>query len=195
MIRVIVADDHPLVRGALEHLLGKQADMEVVASCENGDSLLEALSASPCDAVVLDLSLPDRSGFEVLREVCSAWPSLHVVVYTMYARHIVGGAVHSSGAAALVNKRDPPEDLLRALREPRVAEVEASGPPHLDFTPRQADVFLLLCEGMSPGDIVRRLGVSPSTVSTHMHAIRTRLGVQSTQEILHYALQAGLLDR
>lgn len=196
MIRVAIVDDHPLVLDALTALVDAQADMCVVGAYADGQAVIDA-GALACDVLVLDLSLPGQAGFTVMEALRARQPDVRVVVYSMYAETLMGPGARAAGAAMYLRKSRPPVEVLRAIRDVARGEeraVVADAAPHHELTARQRELFLLVCEGASPGDLVRRLDLSPSTVSSHLAAIRAKLGAETNGEILLYAARTGLLE-
>lgn len=202
MIRVAIADDHPLVLEAMRALVDGEDDMRVVGTMIDGQAVLDRIDVLIPDVLVLDLSLPGVTGYEVLGRLRAEVPEVKVLVYTMYPESLVRRGVLAAGASAWLCKRRPPGELLTLIRA--VADGEVETPihtedeplaPHETLSPRQQEVLMLLCEGADPGDMVRRLDLSPSTVSSHLMAIRKKLGVETNGEVLLYAMTMGLVTR
>lgn len=199
MTVVAIADDHPLVSEGLCALVDAQDDMTLGPVFSDGGALLDALPQLGADVLVLDLSLPGATGLSILERLRETAPRIKVVVYSMYSEEVVGRSVRAAGAFAFLSKRRPPSELLAAVHaaasgRPPVPADERDA-PHALLSARQLEIFLLVCEGCAPGDLCRRLDLSPSTVSSHLAAVRRKLGVETNGEILLYALQAGLLER
>ena len=199
MIRVAIADDHPVVREALRSLIGDQPDMEVLVSEGDGQSVLDRLESCDCDVLVLDLSLPRVSGFGVMQALKHVAPEVRVVVYTMYPGEFIRQGVEAAGARAWVCKRQPPAELIAAIRAVATEDGTFDAPrdaplPHETLSTRQFDMFLRLCQGATPGDLSREFDLSPSTVSGHLAEVRRKLGVETNGEVLVYAMMAGLVS-
>lgn len=208
MIRILIADDHGVVRQGTRSVLEAQPDMTVQGEVERGADVIERVIALRVDVVVLDLSLPDMDGVEVmtrLRTDCQRPPA--VIVFTMYPEDQMAWHLMSLGAAAYLNKTRPPEDLVEAVRAVartgRFVTQELRGlafenqldgtKPHHRLTTREYQVFLALLGGKTVNQTAAGLEVSASTVSNHVAAIRTKLGAQTIADIVVYAHRAGLL--
>lgn len=209
MIRIFLADDHPIVRQGLRKLLEQQPDLQVVGEASDGRQVLLAEGRASWDVLVLDLSLPRVSGTEVLRRLRQELPRLHIVVLSMYPEDQYGPRMIDEGAAAYLSKELPPEELLKAVRtvaaggtyrSPGVAEPlrpgrhgEAAKLPHRNLSAREHQVFTLLFQGRTVSEIAAELDLSVSTVSNHVAKIKEKLGARSVVEIVTYAHRVGLL--
>ncbi len=208
MIRVALVDDHAVVRAGYRRLIECEPDMRVVAEYADAQAAYLALQggATVVDVLVLDLSMPGRSGLDLLRRATSHWPTLRVLVFTMHDSAAMVVRALNAGAAGFVTKSSEPAVLVdavrrvvageRALSPDARAALAAQGdtlPPHLQLGAREFDVLHLLLEGHPVEAIARRLHLSPKTVANHQTAIRHKLGVGSAIELLRYARQHGLL--
>ncbi|MCB9666122.1 MAG: response regulator transcription factor [Alphaproteobacteria bacterium] len=201
MTRVFLADDHAMVRVGLRHVLQELADIEVVGEAENGRQVLNAPELARCDVLILDLSLPVVAGTEVLRRVRSMYPDLAVVVHSMHPESQFRRRALQAGAVAYVSKEAPPAELLAAVERAAhgplgvTIEPETEAPrPHTQLTAREHEVFLLILMGRQVADIAAELDVHSCTVSNHLARIRSKLGVSTTAEMVHYAYGEGLLE-
>jgi two-component system invasion response regulator UvrY len=204
MTRVFLADDHAMVRVGLRHVLTEVGGFEVVGEADDGRKVLNAPELGRCDVLVLDLSLPVIAGTEVLRRVRQAWPSLAVVVHSMHPEGQFRRRVLAEGAAAYVSKDAHPSELIAAVARaaqvvrqeaPVEAPEEDDAPPHTRLTSRENEVFMLILMGRQVVDIAAELDVHASTVSNHLAKVRQKLGVRTTQDLVHYAYAAGILER
>lgn len=211
MIRLILADDHAIVRGGLRKLFAESADFAVVAEAADGRQALQ-IALHPTlgwDVLVLDLSLPRVGGMEVLRRVREARPDARVVVLSMYPEDQYALQLRRAGAAAYVSKTMAPEILLEAVRavaatgawsSPATArrlDAEPAGDdglPHRALSSRELQVFNLILEGQSVTDIAAQLDLRASTVSNHLKAIKTKLDAPNVADIVRYAVRVGLID-
>jgi DNA-binding NarL/FixJ family response regulator len=204
-IRVMLVDDHAVVREGYRRLLEAEPGIEVVAEQGDAESAYAELQAQPeppVDVVVLDLSMPGRGGLDMARRVALRWPALRVLVFTMHDHPAMVAQALAAGAAGYVTKTTAPHQLVQALR--RVAAGErpvlsaatagpaAEPPPHMALTPREFDVFRLLVDGLPVDAIAERLSLSSKTVSNLQTAIRAKLGVTTGVELLRYAQLHGL---
>lgn len=210
-IRIVLADDHHIVRDGLRSLLEEQGDMEVIAEAENGrDAVALAAELRP-DVVVMDVGMPDLNGMEATRQVLERARGTRVVALSMHSdRRFVAGMLEA-GASGYVIKDAAFEELARAIRAavdgrtflcPAVAGVvvedylnrrAADEPtPARPLTPREREVLQLLAEGSATKQIAARLGVSVKTVETHRSHIMAKLNIHSVAELTRYAIREGL---
>ena len=206
MIRVFLADDHPIVRTGLKALLGLADDIEVFGEAIDGRKVLLAAERDDwaVDVLVLDISLPRVNGIEVLRRLQTMRPELPVLMLSMYSEDQYARRLIDQGAAGYVSKDRSEDELITAIRvvaggglyiSRRAARAApgGAGASH-GLTPRQHQIFTLLVEGQSVSDIAAQLDVSVSTVSTHLGHIKRTFGVRTVQEIVSYAHRMNLVD-
>jgi two-component system invasion response regulator UvrY len=207
MIRVFIADDHAIMRDGLRRLLSEMPDMVCVGEASKGRDVLDKASTEAWDVLVLDLSLEDIGGVEVLRRLRQAVPALPVVVLSMYPESQYAVRILKMGAAAYLSKGRSSTELVRAIRTVAAGKhyvtdaaaqalvaIGASGAnmPHQRLSAREFQVFMLVTKGFAPGEIAAELNLTPSTVSSHLIHIRTKLGVRTNGEVMQYAYRAGL---
>jgi DNA-binding NarL/FixJ family response regulator len=209
VIRVLLADDHEIVLAGLCKLIEETGDLAVAGVARDGRRALDAALGDdpPWDVMVLDLSLPRVAGFEVLRRVRLERPEAKIIVLTMYPEDQYAPQLLHAGASAFVSKVSPPETLLTAIRavaaggtwcSPQIERRLRMGYeqdrdlPHKSLTSREYQVFMLLIEGQNPTDIAAQLDLSPSTVSNHLAAIRTKLSARNLIDVVNYAHRVGL---
>ncbi len=208
MIRVFLADDHAIVRDGLRRLIADTPGMELVGETARGRVVLDRAAEGGWDVLVLDLSLEDVGGVEVLRLLRERAPKLPVVVLSMYPEAQYAVRILKMGAAAYLSKGRSSEELVEAIRAaalgrryvtPDAADAlvvaGGGGAAHERLSEREHQVFLLLAEGRSPGDIAAQLNLSPSTVSSHLVHVREKLGVRTNGEVIQYAFRVGLMGR
>lgn len=199
MIRVFVADDHPLVRRGVVQVLQEVSDFLVVGEAEDGRQVLSSPELGGCDVLVLDLSLPKVSGTEVLRRVKELFPGLAVVILSAHPEDPFRWRALADGAAAYVSKERPPAELVAAVRGAAAGQVfpgankANEGPPHGALSPREHQIFLLLVEGRTVSEVAAELDIHASTVSNHLAKVRSKLGVATVAELVRYAYDAGLV--
>lgn len=209
MIRVFLADDHEIVREGVKRIVTRAEGMMVVGEAQSGDEVLTRAESETWDVLVLDLSMPGRSGLDVLTRLKQLKPALRIVVLTMHAEDQYAVRVLRAGADAYLTKGRPTAEVIEAIRvvaaggkyiTPRLGELllapRGSGGSGLTelLTDRELEVLVALAKGASPSAIAESLAVSPSTVSTHLRAIKTKLGVESLAALVQHAIKAGLLD-
>lgn len=208
MIRVFLADDHEIVREGVKRIVMRAPDMAVVGEASTGDEVLERAEEDVWDVLVLDLSLPGRSGLDVLTRLKQKRPAMRVVVLTMHAEDQYAVRVLRSGADAYLTKGRPAGEILAAIRTvasggkyitPHLGELllaprgSGGSAPHDALTDRELEVLVAVGKGQSPSAIAAALGVSASTVSTHLRAIKTKLGVDSLGALVQYTVRSGLV--
>ncbi|MEM9068741.1 MAG: response regulator transcription factor [Myxococcota bacterium] len=208
LIRVLIADDHAIVRDGLRHLIDGQEDMQVEEMASDGEAALALALEADVDCMLLDLSLPKLPGIEVLRQLHAKRPDLPVVVLSMYPEDHLALHLYAIGAKAYVSKERDPRIVLDAIRAAAKGEVfetpelvslrrnslsDTERVPHETLTAREHQVFILLIEGQSVSAIAATLDLSVSTVSNHLAQIRTKLSVETVVDIVNYAHRVGLV--
>ncbi len=208
-VRVMLVDDHAVVRTGYKRLLADEGDLQVVAECAHADAAYAALMAGPVGAVevlVLDLSMPGRGGLDLLRRAHQRWPGLAVLVFSMHDSPAMVAQALKAGAAGFITKSSEPALLVQAVR--RVARGEtgvlspdithaalapSAGPPHQALSSREFEVLRGLARGLTLDQIAEQLHISSKTVSNHQTQIRQRLGLGSAIDLLRYAQEHQLL--
>lgn len=200
--RCLVADDHPALVAAVADFLGENG-FDVVATAANGPAAVAAAREHAPDAVLLDYRMPRLSGAELVRELRRAAPRAGVVVYTADADDRLVGEALGAGAAAIVLKEAPVDDVARALGavlaggsyvDPALGIVSlTTGRVASELTRREADVLTLLAEGFTYEEIGRRLAISPETVRTHLQKASERLGSSTRTHAVATAIRLGLI--
>lgn len=204
MIRVFLVDDHALVRAGMAALLAEEADIEVVGQATDGWQALRELGRPELqvDVLLLDVSMPQLNGMEVLRRLRNVRPSVEVLVVSMYSEQEYGGAFQEEGAAGYLCKDETDKELVLAVRtihsgrsyfSRRLGRRVEPALPHHALTPRELQVFLLILDGRQTSDIAAELNLGISTVSTYLKGIREKLNVSGVAEIVHYAHRHGLV--
>lgn len=202
MIRVLIVDDHPLVRMGLRARLSVVPYLDVVADVGGGAEALEVLAHAPVDLMLVDISMPGMNGVELVRQAIERVPALRVVVLSMFAsREYVGAAVRA-GARGYVLKEAPVEETIAAIDAVWAGGSYYSGPVaghalghattgEPELTPREREVLLLVAHGASNKDAAARLDIGVRTVETHRLSLRRKLGVDSPSEFLKLAVMYG----
>ncbi len=213
-IRVLIADDHAVVRSGLRQLMGDQPDLEVVGEAGDGREALEKVKTLKPDVIVLDIAMPGVSGLEAAALIREAVPSCQIVVLTMHGKENFVRQVLSSGALAYVLKASPVEDVLAAVRAAHrgeyflsskiEAEVVGAYLDHRREAPavrgydllseREQQIFRLVAEGNSTNQIAEVLCVSPKTVEKHRTNIMKKLGIKDRLDVVKYAVRIGIID-
>jgi DNA-binding NarL/FixJ family response regulator len=204
MIRVLLAEDHPVVRAGLEGLLGGAADVELVGAAADGEEAVELAARRSPDVVLIDLSMPRLDGIAATRRIVAADPDAHVVVLTAFSdRERILGAL-DAGALGYLLKDAAPEELLGAIRaaargEAPLAPKAASellaaraGRREADLTGREREVLALVAEGLPNKLIAQRLGISEKTVKAHLTRVFERIGVTDRTQAALWAGRHGI---
>ncbi len=209
LIRVLIVDDHALIREGLKSLLREESDITVVAEAGDGNELLAALHKKPCDVIVLDISLPGKSGLELIQEILELHPGVRVVVLTMHPEERFAARAFKLGASGYVTKESVPRDLVAAIRKvvaggvfvsPRFAEIMASelrsgapSKPHDILSGREFEIFRLLASGRKVDEIARDLCIAKGTVYTYRSRVLEKMALSNDSELTRYAIENGLI--
>jgi DNA-binding NarL/FixJ family response regulator len=207
MIRVLVADDHAVVRRGLLQILEEAPDMVAAGEASTGREVLRALRQVGYDVLVLDISMPEGGGLEVLRQLQSLRPDLPVLILSVYAERQYATRTLRGGAAGYLTKDSAPDELVAAIRQvargekyisqslaATLAEQLGNGEraPHEALSDRELQVLRLLASGKRITDIAEDLSLSVKTISTYRSRILTKLNLESTADLIRYALERGL---
>jgi two-component system response regulator NreC len=213
-IRVLIADDHAIVRDGLQQLLRNRQDMEVAGEAEDGHQALEKAKALRPDVVLLDIAMPRLSGIEVIGLIREAVPDSQIVVLSMHAKETYVQQALAAGALGYVLKASPSQDILDAIRAAQRGEYFLSsrlqaevigkylkaqqGIPSVRsydlLSEREQQVFRLVAQGRSTNQIADILCVSPKTVEKHRTSLMNKLNVHDRLDLLKYAIKIGIVD-
>lgn len=209
MIQVAIVDDHQIVRTGFRELLTEDSAITISFEAANGDDALALLRTTPCDVLLLDISLPGKSGVDVLRTVRQRHPDLKVLILSGFPEESYALAMIKNGANGYLCKDCEQAELLKAIRtvslgrryvSPRTAELLAdemsggrSGELHEFLSDRELQVFLRLVRGESVSDIAEQLHLSVKTISTYRSRLTEKLNVTSNAELATYAIRHGLI--
>ena len=212
MIRIVIADDHAIVREGLKRIVASADDMAVAAEAADGTEVMLRVRDTEFDVLVLDLSMPGRSGMELIKLVRAEKARLRILVLSMHQELQYAVRAIKAGASGYLTKESAPAQLVLALRKiaaggayvsAEVAEQLALGAmpggpaaaPHESLSDREFEVFRLIADGVTVTDIAGRLHVSVKTVSTHKANLMHKLGLQNQSELIRYAIRHGLTDQ
>ena len=210
MIRIVIADDHAIVREGLKQVLGAAGDMTVTGEAQNGSEVMQRVRADEFDVLLLDMSMPGKSGIELIKQVHNEKPKLRILVLSMHEEEQYAVRALKAGAAGYLTKESASDQLVAAIRKvaaggafitAAVAEQfvlgamsRTDGPPHAALSDREFQVFEMLVSGKTITDIAERLNLSVKTVSTHKARIMQKMGMTNQAELIRYALSHHLLD-
>lgn len=210
MIKVLIVDDHPVVRSGVRRVLIEAGDIDVAAEADSARSTLEISRAAHFDLIVLDLGLPDAEGLEVLKQLKLDMPSRPVLILTMRLDGDLAVRAFRAGAAGYLGKDSEPQVLVDAVRRTaggrryvnewlaehlaiRIGD-DAEQPPHTRLSDREFEVLVMIASGRRPKDIAGQLSLSIKTVSTYRSRLLEKLRLSSNAELAVYAAQHHLLD-
>jgi DNA-binding NarL/FixJ family response regulator len=209
-MRILVCDDHPIVRKGLRDILEQENTPATIAEATNADEALSLARKQPWDAVVLDITMPGRSGLELLKQLREERPDLPVLVLSVHPADQYAVRVLRAGASGYLTKESAPEELLTAIRHvlrqgryisPSVGETLAAGlgrpaeeSAHHGLSDREFEIARLLASGKRVSEIAQELSLSVKTVSTYRTRILSKLNLKTTAGIVRYAIKHGFVD-
>ncbi|MCI0400301.1 MAG: response regulator transcription factor [Gammaproteobacteria bacterium] len=210
MIRLLIADDHPIVREGLKRIVAECRDMRVVGEAVNGDEALTKSKSAGADVLLLDVSMPGPGFLDVMRLLRAESPGLRVLVLSVHPEDHYAVRALRAGAAGYLTKDHSPEELANAIRrvhaggkyvtaslaEQLASELgpDAEKPPHETLSDREHQVFCMLGSGKSVNEIATELTLSPKTVSTYRTRILQKMKLRNNTELIRYAVQNALVD-
>lgn len=211
--KIIIADDHAVVRTGLQLILDDLEDLSVVDEARNGGELIEKLQTGSYDLVILDISMPGKDTMDVLREIKSRRNDLPVVIFSMNPDEIYAVRMLANGASAYVNKETRPAQIIEVLRTvlkgkkyifPHQAELftsmlsspqpGADRPLHHALTDREFQVFVMLASGIKKTEIAEKLSISKNTINNHRNNILKKMNMFANSELTRYAIQNGIIQ-
>ncbi|MCF7802610.1 MAG: response regulator transcription factor [Candidatus Marinimicrobia bacterium] len=211
MIRLLIADDHVLIREGFRRIVENEIDMDLVGEASNAGEALHTLQASDVDVMVLDISMPGKSGLDFLEEVKRFSPETSVLIQSVHPEDSYAIRALKAGAAGYITKSGHGDELLKAIRKiarggryvsESLAEAlafalqqETSEAPHSRLSTREYQVMIQFAEGKGSAEIARNLSLSRSTINTYRSRILEKLDLSRTSDIIHYAIDNRLLDR
>jgi DNA-binding NarL/FixJ family response regulator len=209
VIRVLVGDDHAVVRRGLKHIVRGTCDITVIDEAGDGNEVLEKVLRSPIDVVVLDISMPGRSGLDVLGQLKGIRPDLPVLVLSVHSEYHYARRVLKMGAAGYLSKERAPEELIDAIRTVaqgkkyitsslamQMAEAitaEEAFPRHDALSSREFEVLRLVGNGRTVSEAAGELCLSVKTVSTYRTRLLEKMGMRTNSELTRYAVENGLV--
>ena len=211
-VRLIVVDDHAIVRRGIVQVLSEHPDVQIVAEAQDYASLrAEMKKHGEPDVLVMDVGLPGKNGIDILKALREDHPRLKVLMVSMYPEDQYAVRAFRAGAFGYLNKASAPEKLLEALSQviagrkyvtPEIAQAlienlsapEDTGPPHEKLSDREFQTLKMIASGQRLADIATALALSPKTVSVYRARILEKMGMSNNAELTHYAIRHGLVD-
>ena len=210
MTRIVVADDHTIVREGLKQILAAAEDFEVVGEARDGHEVMARVRELEFDLLLLDMSMPGKSGIELIKQVRSEKPKLKILVLSMHEEHQYAVRAIRAGASGYLTKESASRQLVEAIRKvagggafisSEVAQElalgampDAKGPPHASLSDREFQVFLMIASGKAISDIAEQLNLSVKTVSTHKANILQKMNMSTPGELIRYAIAHKLVE-
>ena len=210
MIQVLLADDHAMIRDGLKQIISFVDQMEVVGEAANGDEVLQKIRTLKVDVLVLDMSMPGKSGIALIQQINATNPKLPILVLSMHQESQYAVQAMRAGASGYITKNTASNQLIEGIRKvaeggtfvsPGISEKlikQLHKPeqdlPHTRLTPREFQIFNMLVEGHSVNDIANILSLSNKTISTHKAAVLQKMEASATANLVYYALKHGLIN-
>ncbi len=209
MIKILVADDHAIVREGLKRIISEASDMEVAFEAENGQDVLDCVSQSEIDVVVLDVSMPGRNGLEVLKQLNADHSNPPALMMSVHPEEQYALRSIKAGASGYITKDSAPDVLIDAIRTvasgrkyitPTLAEkladaigMDATKEPHERLSNREYEIMILIAKGKTTSETASQLNLSVNTVGTYRERILAKLNLENTSQIIRYALENQLV--
>jgi DNA-binding NarL/FixJ family response regulator len=209
--KVVIVDDHPIVRQGLAELINDQADLVTCGEAESPPQAIKVIAETRPDVAVVDISLAAGDGIELCRQVREQWPEMAILVMSMHDEALYAERVLRAGANGYVMKQEPQETVMAAIRKVLAGEThlsekmaakllrsfskgrsQADAPPLERLSDRELQIFRMIGQGRSVKDIADALFLSPKTVETHKEHIKQKLNLASSNDLLRYAIEARL---
>lgn len=210
MIRILIADDHAIVRAGLKQFIADQLDMEVAGEAATGAETIALVRTQEFDVVLLDISMPDKNGIDTLKTIKHIKPELPVLILSAHAEQQYAVNLLRAGASGYINKETASTQLVGAVRtavqgrkyvSPTLAQVLAEGisghgdePLHGSLSQREFQIFCKLAGGQAVSQIAEELHLSVKTVSTYRTRVLEKMGMKSNADLTYYAVKNGLID-
>jgi two-component system invasion response regulator UvrY len=210
IIKVFIADDHAIVREGLKQILAETRDIVVAGEAENGLDAVKLFRKSGCQVMLLDISLPDRSGIDVLKQIKKDRPELAVLMLSMHREDQYAIRSLKAGAAGYLTKQSAPRELVTAIRQvaaglkyisPALAQELANhvgedheAPPHDALSDREYQTLTMIASGMTVSAIAKELSLSVKTVSEYRARLLVKMNLKNSAELTHYAIKNQLIE-
>lgn len=209
VIRVLIVDDHAIVREGLKQIIGDGGNLVVAGEAASGQQAIQRLRAGDIDVLLLDISLPDRTGIDVLKQVRKESPGLPVLMLSMHREDQYAIRAMKAGASGYMNKQSAPNELVTALREvasgrkyvsaalaqelAKRIDTDATHPPHESLSDREYQTLVMIASGKTVGDIADELSLSAKTISMYRSRLLQKMKMRHNAEITYYAISNHLV--
>ena len=210
--RIIIADDHAVVRTGLQLILDETSDMSICDEASNGYELLEKLRSNKYDMVILDISMPGKDAIDILKEIKTTWEQMPVAIFSMNPDEVYAVRMIRNGASAYINKETHPQQIVEILRtvlsgkkyfsqqqSAMLAELviepekKANSLVHETLSDREFQIFFMLASGMKKSEIAKKLAISKHTVGNHRSNIMHKMKLETNSELTRYAIHHGII--
>ncbi len=209
-IKVLIADDHAIVREGLRQILGQTRDMVFAGAAENGNDAIKLARGADADVLLLDISMPDKNGIEVLKQIRKDAPKLAVLMLSMHPEDQYAIRSLKAGAAGYLNKQSSPAELVDAIRQVASGRKYISAalaqelanqigdernlPPHETLSDREYQTLIMIASGKTVGDIAHELSLSVKTISMYRTRLLQKMKLRHNAELTHYAIRNRLVE-
>jgi DNA-binding NarL/FixJ family response regulator len=210
-IRVLIADDHAIVREGLKQILADTRDIVVAGDAENGSEAVKLVRKGDCDVLLLDISMPDRNGIDILKQLRKECPALAVLMLSMHREDLYAIRSLKAGAAGYLNKQSAPAELVNAIRQvaagrkyvsPALAQELANqvgderrdAAPHETLSDREYQTLVMIASGKTVSDIATELSLSVKTISMYRSRLLQKMKLRHNAELTHYAIRNHLVE-
>lgn len=210
MIEIIIADDHAIVRQGLKKMLAEESDMKVVGEASSADETLRLIRAHRCNVLLLDVTMPGKSGLDIIKDLKQSSPKMHILVLSMHPEAQFALRVLRAGGSGYLTKESAPEELVRAIRKvaqggkyvsstlaellATLTETDIEKLPHDRLSEREFQILRMIVQGKSVSEIAQQLSLSIKTVSTYRTRVLDKMNVRSNAELARYAVEHRIVE-
>jgi two-component system, NarL family, invasion response regulator UvrY len=210
MIKILLADDHSIVRAGLRKILEKESDLQIVEEVENALDVLKFAKKHDCDLIILDINMPGKSGLEVIQDIKKMKPQIKILILSIYPEDSFAINALELGASGYLTKDSTPGELVKAVRRINSGgkyvsesmkdklvlriEKEENKILHEKLSKREFEILLLIGEGKTPAQIAEKLNISINTVATYRARILEKMNMHSNAALIHYVIKNNLIE-
>ncbi len=210
MIKILIADDHAVVRKGLKQIISEASDMVVTDEASTGQEALRKIWKNDFDVVILDISMPDMNGLDILKQIKNAKSDLPVLIFSVHSEERYALRFMRSGASGYLTKEKAPEELIEAIRKINLGkkyvasslgeklafaiDADKMESPHEALSDREYQVMVMIAEGRTTKEISEELFLSAKTISTYRSRVLKKMNMKNNAEIIYYSIKKGLID-